>query len=210
MTTMSGSNRRACSMASATVPASATTWKPSRRSSSATRPCRTTSWSSTMSRRSGLGGRSVRRWSRVSPVVASGSSDDDTGALPGSLSIDERPGRSPPLGRACWPARSGPLPRRRVGIEAGAVVRDLERRVVALDLHDAGSARRAAVAGDVADRLARDLQSSWTASGDSPPPAVVAPARSISRTAAMRRARSRAIDSSASASPPRLPARARR
>ena len=44
------------SIASAAVPASATTWKVSRRSSSATSPCRTTSWSSTTrSRRTGCG-----------------------------------------------------------------------------------------------------------------------------------------------------------
>ena len=55
-----------------TVPASATTWKSSRRSSSATRPWRTTSWSSTTSSRSGRLGRRVRpAGSRSSSVVSS-------------------------------------------------------------------------------------------------------------------------------------------
>ena len=56
MTTMSGRWRRAWSIDSATDPAWATTSKPGRRSSSATRPCRTTSWSSTTSRRKWPGG----------------------------------------------------------------------------------------------------------------------------------------------------------
>ena len=91
MITMSGSNLRAISSDSATVPASATTWNASRRSRSATRPWRTTSWSSTTRSRSGPGhgllpsrglasGTQASFRTAGSGVPPSGHSDDDTRA----------------------------------------------------------------------------------------------------------------------------------
>ena len=112
MTTMSGWNRRACSIDSAALPASATTWNPSRRSRSATRPCRTTSWSSTTSRRRGREVRSVtvidlrwRQWdARKSRRWSGRYSHDDTRAGP-IRALDRR------TCRPCPTARSRMLPR---------------------------------------------------------------------------------------------------
>ena len=111
MTTMSGSKRAACSIASATVPGLGDDLKPSRRSSSATRPCRTTSWSSTIrSRRSSrAGGGTALRSGWV--LRARGKPHDDTGA-PMRRTLDLE-GRRPSAGDAI--AEVGPVPSGRLG-----------------------------------------------------------------------------------------------
>src|SRR6478609_1228764 len=172
ITTMSGWKRRACSMASATVPASATTWNPSRRSSNATRPWRTTSWSSTTRRRSGWGARSAtvsslrlrrRRALLGLPRVTRGrrDDDDDTRAIAVGPSEAKRPaqGHGPVahVAHALVPA-VGVRARQRGRVEAPPVVLDREDQPPILVEQDEPGPRRAGVAGDVRERLTRDEQ----------------------------------------------------
>ena len=92
--------------------------------------------------------------------------DDDTRAPPG-LAVDRR--ASPPSAGARsrrFASPKWPLPQRVLGIEPDAVVVDAQQRRRPRRRHGATIAcAGAAVAGDVAQRLARDLTSSWAASG---------------------------------------------
>src|SRR6185436_19429081 len=121
MTTMSGRYRRAGSIDSATDPAWATTSTPGRRSSKATRPCRTISWlSATRKRRtvsSGIG----RGWQR----------HDDTSAPPlGTVDPHRRPDRFGAVRHVGEAMVSGGDMTGRV--EPDAVIRDHEGRTLRL------------------------------------------------------------------------------
>ena len=83
------------SIASATVPASATTWKPGRRSSIATRPWRTTSWSSTTTTVNVRGVASARVVTRFS-VPPRPVERDPRSSVPCSGSRWRRPARAEP------------------------------------------------------------------------------------------------------------------
>ncbi len=174
MITMSGSNLRAISSDSATVPASATTWNASRRSSRATRPWRTTSWSSTTSRRSGrvtaLASRALASGTRAilpfeSRVRRPGDrdADDDTRAA-ARLAVDfERPAERrrprPHVGqaavaRAARGVRPKPRPLSAISRTSSSALGSARP----LDPQDDPGPGRAGVAGDVAQRLAGDLE----------------------------------------------------
>src|SRR6185436_17072244 len=164
MTMMSGSKRRAASIDSATVPASATTWNPGRRSRRATRPWRTTSWSSTTSSRSWRGGAvpsgpvtrfpsSSRRVFRLAPHRHR---DDDSRPPPGASKLEATAERSRTIAHVGNPVVTSRDGRRR--IEADTVVSDLQTHA-AVHLSEADvCGRRVRVPCDVRQRFPDDLQ----------------------------------------------------
>ena len=207
MTTMSGSKRRACSIASATLPASATTWNPSRRSSRATRPCRTTSWSSTIRSRSVFGDTGGTRVGHDGLAArGEGQPHDDTRAHAPARSRWQacRPG--PPRDRAGWRARSARcpgaagdrIPPRRPRCEGWLRPRRHAR--------DSARSVRPAVAGDVAEGLAGDLEQLVRAPpGGAAPRARGAPDRSRVMSTSDPASSSATIASMAPLSPPSPP-----
>src|SRR6185436_396862 len=134
MTTRSGWKRLAASMASATVPASATTWNPGRRSSMADRPSRTTSWSSTIrsvSTRAGPVDVSVMRGSSSVFAVGVRRQGDPHGRASGSaLEGDRGPDLHGPRAHVGQALVAQGTDRR--GVEAVPIIghRDVEAAVV--------------------------------------------------------------------------------
>src|SRR5512141_822648 len=165
ITTMSGWKRRACSMDSAAVPASATTWKPSRRSRRATRPWRTTSWSSTTSRRSGRELRSVtvgclRPGRGDAPQCRAGrrrhSHDDTRARAVGPLDRERAPHAHRSITHVVQPLVTAEAvgAALQVRVEAAAVVLDAQQQVSVLLSQDDRHADVARVALHVVFRFA--------------------------------------------------------
>ena len=151
MTTSSGWNFRACSTASAAVPARP---RPGSLAPVEERdqPCRTTSWSSTTSNR--ITGRASSVTGQV--LRSRGDANDDTCAAAGRC--PPRAGRPcASRGRACSPGPDAPA-RAVAGSNPRPLSSTVRRSLVPSSSTSATRLRRPGMAGGIAQRLARDLQ----------------------------------------------------